>query len=201
MRGSLAAVEPELKLKRRREAPARSHSLRNMRKSLLIGLSFAFVSIAAAVHADTVTMTVKSSKQGEIKGGGVGKGREGSIECVDLGFEIDSSRDLSSGQTSGKRQYKPLRCVKRVDRSSPPLFSAMMGNEVLANVALQVWGTSKDGQLAQIYSVVLKSANILSLRQFLDKGAMMEELTFSYSSIALTWADGGITAEDSLRAN
>ena len=172
-----------------------------MRRSILFSLSLVLASVAFVVRADSASLSVKGAKQGDIKGSNAIKGREGTMECVEVGLEVATPRDAASGLASGKRQYKPLRCVKRVDRASPLLFTALVTNEVLPSVGLQVWGTGKEGQSVATYSIALKSANIASLRQFFDaKGVLMEEVTFSFATITLTWLDGGITAEDSLRA-
>ena len=58
-------------------------------------------------------------KQGQIKGSVTQKGREDSILVHAYSHEILFPHDLATGQSSGKRQHKPLVIVKDVDRSTP----------------------------------------------------------------------------------
>ena len=171
-----------------------------MRKSVLISLGLVLTSMAAVAQADSVSMTVKGAKQGDIKGSATEKGREGTMTCLEFASEVVSPRDAASGQATGKRQHKPMRCVKRVDRASPALFNALVTNEMLSEVTFQLWSASKGGQQSRAYTVALKSAQLTSLRQYLNAdGVLMEELQLTFAGITVTWHDGDLVAQDSLR--
>ena len=64
-------------------------------------------------------------------------GHETEIEVLDFNLEITSSdasivspRDAASGQSSGKRQHSPLKILKRIDKSTPLLYSAKSGGTI-----------------------------------------------------------------------
>ncbi len=172
-----------------------------MQKSSFVVVSFVlFVVAASSARADSVFMTAKAAKQGAIKGGAMQKGHEGAIECLSFTSEVISPRDASSGMATGKRQYKPITCIKRVDQASPLLFNALVNNETLTEVNIRVSGTDKMGKGVDVYSVQLKNAALSGVRQYLDdKGALLEEVTLTFSAITLTWLEGGITGQDSLQ--
>src|SRR5271167_2435873 len=71
-------------------------------------------------------LKLNGSKQGEIKGSVTQKGREGKIMVIAANHEVVSPTDSITGLPTGKRQHKPFRITKDVDRSSPLLYKAML---------------------------------------------------------------------------
>lgn len=151
-------------------------------------------------------MRVTGQTQGQIEGGVITKGREGSIEVISLEHQIISPRDPASGQATGKRQHGTVKITKELDKSSPLLHQAMTNNENLTNVTIQFWRANPGtGQEIQHYTVTLINASVSSIRLWKpntkDSAAVsspdMEEIQFTYQKIIWTWVDGGITSEDS----
>src|SRR5690349_9689461 len=52
-------------------------------------------------------------------------------------YGVESPRDISSGQASGKRQHQPVTITKEWGASSPQLFQALWTNEVLDSVVIE----------------------------------------------------------------
>src|SRR5262249_11424033 len=103
-----------------------------MRISTSIAVAVCLTAAAvSSAHADTIVLTAKGVKQGEIKGSLTQRGREGGMQCTQWSAEVTSPRDTASGTASGKRQYKPVLCVKKVDNASPALLRALVENESL----------------------------------------------------------------------
>ena len=154
---------------------------------------------AAGARADSVIMTAKGSKQGEIKGGLTQKGREGAMQCVQFEAEASTPTDLATGHATGRRQHKPIRCVKKLDSASVPLLNALIRGEVLTDVMFKVFATDRAGREAPVYTVALKNASVASVKQSLaSDGTVLEEVTFVFTSITYTWEDGKLSASDSL---
>jgi len=156
--------------------------------------------------AETVHLFLKANGK-DIKGESTqtSLGREGSIECISYEQEVISAREAGSGIASGRRQYTPLKVVKRVDKASPLLIKALTDNEV-------VEGTLKffrpnptgDGTTEQFYTVAFKSGRINSVKQLVpdtlvpasSTAPMLEEVTFVFHTINWTFTNGGVSHED-----
>lgn len=155
-------------------------------------------------------LKLKGQKTGEIKGSVTQKGREGRIAVIAVSHEIVSPRDAASGQATGKRQHKPFVITKELDRASPLLYGALVGNEHLTEWELQFFTPQKSaagaGVEAQHYTVKLTNARIASIGfrmannkdPELAKLTEYEEIAFTYERIEWTWVDGNIVAADAL---
>ncbi|MFM9971430.1 MAG: Hcp family type VI secretion system effector [Burkholderiales bacterium] len=149
-------------------------------------------------------LKLKGQKQGEIKGSVTQKGREGKIMVIAAHHEIISPRDAASGQAAGKHLHHPFGITKEVDRSSPLLYAAMIGNENLTEWELQFWRPAATGLEKQHYSVKLTNARVADIaftmpnnkNPELAKLVEYEAVAFTYQKIQWTWVVGGLTAAD-----
>jgi type VI secretion system secreted protein Hcp len=166
-----------------------------MLKAVLL-CSLLTLTTASSALAETVFMTARGSRQGDIQGGVTQRGREGSMQCTGFVSAIASPRDSATGQAAGRRQIEPIRCTKRVDRASPQLLSALLNNEVLTNVTFRFLQRAPTGLEAVVYTVALTNASVASVRQYLDAdGLAQEEVALSYQQGTVTFEQGGTTAE------
>jgi type VI secretion system secreted protein Hcp len=157
-------------------------------------------------------LTLKGQKQGNINGGITQKGHENSILVHSFSNEILTSRDPTSGLLTGKRQHNPISILKEIDKSSPPLWAAMVNNENLVSWELQFWtptavapgGAAGGSPEKLVYKIDLTNASIASIREYMSDNTdatkaslpLLEEVTFTYQKIQWTWTDGGLTASD-----
>lgn len=174
--------------------------------SLALTLSFAGQTFAqSSSSSSTVFMTVTASTQGQIKGEVTQKGREGQHQLLAYSHEIVVPTDSASGLPTGKRQHQPFRIVKLLNQGSPGLFQAMVNNENLTSVAIDVWapGTA-GGTEVKLMTYKLTNARIVSLRPWMpnrsDTSAQSyppaEEIAFAYQKITVTFDPTGATATD-----
>lgn len=171
-----------------------------MRTSILFALAaaLAVAVMPPSARAETVVMTAKGVKQGEIKGSLTQRGRENAMQCTHFVSEVTAPRDASSGNATGKRQYKPITCLKKVDNASPQLLKALAENESLSNVLFRVFAPARGGTEAVVYSVELKNANVTGIRQFTaPDGTLMEEVSIAFGTIRVAF--GELAFEDSTR--
>jgi type VI secretion system secreted protein Hcp len=149
-------------------------------------------------------LKLNGSKQGEIKGSVTQKGREGKIMVIAAIHEVVSPTDSITGLPTGKRQHKPFRITKDVDRSSPLLYKAMLNNENITKWELQFWTSSATGEEEQYYTVKLTNARITDVvfhmpntkNPDLSKYPEYEEIFFTYEKIQWIWTDGELSAQD-----
>ena len=151
-------------------------------------------------------LTLQGSRQGNIPGSVIQKGREGSILVHSFSNEIISPRDPVSGLPTGQRQHLPLTILKEIDKSSPLLWSALVNNETLVSWQLKFWANvpGLTPTQKQIYTIQLTNASIASMREYMvdnddpnsAKLPLLEQITFTYQKIEWVWTDGGITAGD-----
>ena len=115
-------------------------------------------------------ISIEGTKQGAFKGEVVareGTGH-GKIAGVRYFCETTSPRDVATGQASGKRVHKPIMFSKEWDASSPQLFKALVTNELLTKVLFEFIRTDENGQDEVHFRVTLTSANIASIKSYVD---------------------------------
>jgi len=148
-------------------------------------------------------MWITGETQGQIQGSVTQAGREDSMEVVEFAHNISQAIDSATGLPSGKRQHRPIRVTKPVDKASPLLANALTYNEKLTSVRIDFWRPNSNGTEVQFYTVELVNARIASISQHhgstpeLVAMPTQETVTLMYDKIIWTWQDGGISAEDS----
>jgi type VI secretion system secreted protein Hcp len=161
--------------------------------------------------AETVHLFLKANGK-DIKGESTQKslGREGSIECVAYEQAVTTAREAATGVVTGRRQYGPLKVVKRVEGSSPLLVKALVNNEKIeASFKFFRPNPAGDGTTEQFYTVALKDAYISAMKQLVHEtinpatsgDPPLEEVSFVFKTISWTYTKGGITHEDSWEEN
>ncbi len=157
--------------------------------------------------AETVHLFLKSNGN-DIKGESTqtSAGREDSIEVLFLDFNVMTARDAASGMASGRRQYKPLAIRKRIDKASPLILKSLSNNEVIEGIfKFYRPSVEGDGTTEQFYTIEIKKGRVASQRLLLPDTdsatssslAPMEEISFTFATIVMTYTDGGITHQDS----
>ena len=151
-------------------------------------------------------LSLTGKKQGLIKGSVTQKGREGKIMVIAATHGVNSPRDAATGQSSGVRRHSPFVITKELDASSPHLYTALAGNEVLSAWELQFWSASGTTNGAEVmrYTVRLVNATVSDIRFHMPNNknpelvryAEYEEVAFTYERIEWTWVLGGLKASD-----
>jgi type VI secretion system secreted protein Hcp len=103
--------------------------------------------------------------QGDIKGGVTQKGREGSIMVIAYNHEVLVPTDPETGLPAGKRKHTPLTILKEIDISTPMLMQMLIGDEVITKWELRFYQPIGSGQEFQHYTIRLKNARIIDIRQ------------------------------------
>ena len=133
-------------------------------------------------------------------------GRENSIECLYYQQDATIPRERATGAATGRRQYGPIIIRKRIDRSSPLIAKALTRNETIEGTFRFFRTGSGGGASEHFYTVRIGSARVSSIKQYLPDVLntdtadlpMLEEVWFTFGTIAWTFVEGGIEQEDDL---
>src|SRR5436190_5160035 len=96
------------------------------------------------------------------KAQGVFTGENGSnrIEVTGFEMEVDGARDIGTGQSSGRRQHPPIVVQKDIGPASIQFYKALVTNEQLTTVTLEVYKPSAGGADVLEYKILMTGAYI-----------------------------------------
>ena len=113
-------------------------------------------------------LRITGEKQGKFKGESPrSTDNDQWMEVVAFSMDLESPRDLSTGQASGRRQYKPVTVVKAWGAASPQILTACATNEVLTQVVFQFIKTNPNGEQYVFQTVSLINAAISQVFRFM----------------------------------
>ena len=149
-------------------------------------------------------LTVKGRTQGDIRGSVTTAGREDFIEVWGWHHEFIKGYRPEDGVPFSKRQHKPITITKPIDQATPALQLAMANQEILSKVELRCWRPTETGAEEQFFTITLRDAHIVSIRQeqlnnkYVENLAheIREHISFTYRKIAWTFQPGSQSADD-----
>ena len=138
-----------------------------------------------------VFMTVVGIKQGQF----AGENMTNRMEVTAFEMEVNSPRDLTTGQASGKRQYLPILIQKATGPASMQFFNAITHNEQLT-VTFEVYRFSLNSAVILDYKIVLTNAGISKFKQSFIEGqkGFIDSIGITFQKIELSI--GGISTSD-----
>ena len=126
-------------------------------------------------------VTIQSKVHGPFRGNDNDKYGSGGA-LLTFSYGIEPPRDTATGQASGKRQHQPVVITKEWGASSPQLYQALVSNEVLTSVVIQL----VDGNEPKKKSRAIHLSNaVISHMKHIGGGKytvsfVYEEISFSY---------------------
>ena len=138
---------------------------------------------AATAGVVSILMQVTGHKQGVFKGDSPQKNHTDQIVVSGYLFQLDSPRDIATGQASGKRQYKPIVVTHELDAASPQFISACSQNEVLTKVVIDFFKTDRTGKQINFYRVTLTNAFVASVKQYSAGPTVDEDDSLTFQKI------------------
>ncbi|MCE7735339.1 MAG: type VI secretion system tube protein Hcp [Candidatus Heimdallarchaeota archaeon] len=135
--------------------------------------------------------------------------RENTIEVYSYRYEVITPREASSGALTGRRQHSPIVITKRIDKTSPLLFKALTMNEPVDEGQFRFYRPSVGGEGNEEHymTVLIEQGYVASYRTFTisdytGQGTfLMEEVSFVFQDITITYEIGGATHKDSWRGD
>jgi type VI secretion system secreted protein Hcp len=133
--------------------------------------------------------------------------RADTIEASSAGFNVFTPTD-STGASTGRRVYRPFTVLKRIDKSTPLLFKALVQNELVDRLEAMYFrpDTSGSGAEEKFMTIVLENGRISSIVQTSEDAIVagqnappvMELVSFNFQSITITYVPNGATHTDNL---
>ena len=155
--------------------------------------------LTTPARAVDIFIAVEGTKQGKFKGESPVMAFKDQSRVLKFSYGVVSPRDVSTGQSTGKRQHKPIVITREPSAASPQFFTAMVTNEALKPVVIRfLRGNVKTGvnELQQI--ITLTNPSISDFRQYVgDDGRWLEDVAFTFQQIQIENHPGKTTAVDS----
>jgi type VI secretion system secreted protein Hcp len=136
---------------------------------------------------------VKGAKHGQITGEAQDDKHKGEIEVLSWSWGMEGKASLGGGGASGKANIRELRIVKRVDKASTALMSALRTNEVIKEgiLTLRKTGTSR----VEYFKVTIEDGRVMKLDVEAgdDNGTstLLERVSFSFNKISVEYTPQG----------
>jgi type VI secretion system secreted protein Hcp len=136
---------------------------------------------------------VKGAKHGQISGEAEDDKHKGEIEVLSWSWGMQGKASLGGGGASGKATIRELRIVKKVDKASTALMSALRTNEVIKEgiLTLRKTGTSK----IEYFKVTIQDGRVMALDVEAgdDHGTstLLERVSFSFNKIIVEYTPQG----------
>lgn len=140
----------------------------------------------------------------DIEGDSTFPGVENYIELVSFGANVSIPFDPASGGRVGTHSYRPIRVLKRVDKSTPLIFQALTTGQS-CNATIKFFRPDNSiGTMEHFFTVQLEQAYISSIMPTLHSTLdinnvslpVLESLSIIFGVITITYEDGGITHTD-----
>jgi len=139
---------------------------------------------AQAATGVTIYMTVTGQQQGAFKGDDVtGSKLTGLLAVSGYQFELVSPRDPATGQSTGRRTYKPIVVTHLLGGSSPQFLRAAATNETLKSVVINFYRVDRTGRNFNYYRITLTNANVSDVHQYLGASTVLEDDSFVFQKI------------------
>jgi len=118
---------------------------------------------------------------------------------------IQSPRDVSTGQSVGRRKWEPLKIIKEIG-SSKPLFFTLGRNKVLPTLHLNFEKPDSAGKLVTYFTITLSDATVGSIvrkpapsfskRSIAADTHELEEIEFTFRKIEYKYSSGKTSHSD-----
>jgi type VI secretion system secreted protein Hcp len=138
-------------------------------------------------------LSVKGATHGVINGESQDDKHKGEIDVLGWSWGIQGKPSLGGGTASGKATVRELKVLKRVDKASTALMSAVRTNEVIKEAVLTL---RKAGKTAlEFLKITMEQGRIVSIE--IEAGdaeggaGMLERITISFNKIAVEYTPQG----------
>lgn len=127
-------------------------------------------------------MSIEGTKQGKFNG----QRKDKWMPVASFNMGVSSPRDAATGQASGKRQHKPVVVGVEWGSWSPQIFAAMVQNEVLDPVVINIQpGSSKGSNTVTYEWVKLRNAVISNISTHKVGKTQVQDVTLTYEGVQM----------------
>ena len=152
-----------------------------------MGQSDAFGSRGA--ENEDMFLELSLARSGKVNGESIKAGHENHIELVGWSWGMQAKTAMSGGGAAGKASVGELHVRKHFDRSSTAMLSALRSNETVRKAVVFV--RKAGGKPFDYLSVSVENGRITGYNVITDGPRPIEEISFSFSKIAVTYQQQG----------
>lgn len=154
-----------------------------------------------------VYLWLEDSHGNTIKGSVDIRGREHSIEVLELMHSVEMPTDNNTGKITGKRLHSSYAFEKETDSASAYLFKALSSGETFKKAMFKFYRINDAGQEVEYFRTALETVKVTDMNQFMydvknksrQKHTHHEYIDLGYEKITWHYLDGNIIHSDSWR--
>ena len=140
-------------------------------------------------------------------GNGYVEGHENEMLIQEVDHAVVIPKDRQSGQPSGQRKHYSLCVVSSLNKATPLLYNSLASGELLTDVGLKWYRTSKEGKQEHFFTIKLTDAVIVEIgcnmphcqNSKAETITQLVEIAFSYRKIEWTHEIAGTSGFDDWR--
>lgn len=140
----------------------------------------------------------------QIKGSVDVRGREGSIEIVELMHSVELPIDNLTGKITGTRVHGDYALIKEIDSSSPYLYQGASSGRTFKKAELKFYRINYNGQEEEYFRVTMENVRVNEIEPFMldikeaifEKHNHLEAFYLAYEKITWHYIDGNIIHSD-----
>ncbi|WP_031482701.1 Hcp family type VI secretion system effector [Maridesulfovibrio frigidus] len=157
----------------------------------------------------TSYMKVTGKTQGQIKGDCTQAGdKKDTMLIYAVEHNVEIPKDTHTGLPTGQRIHRPFTVTKHIDNASPKLAQACCKGEQLT-VEIDHYRIDPTGIEKKYYTIKMEEAIIVNHHAYKPVTFLpdnkpyhdMEDISFTYSKITWTYADGNIEYTDDWKSS
>jgi type VI secretion system secreted protein Hcp len=138
-------------------------------------------------------LSVKGASSGVIKGEAQDTAHAGEIDVVSWSWGMAGKASLGGGKATGKAEIQELRIVKRADRASTALMSALRNNEVIVKAVLTLRKAGKPA--LEFMKVTIEQGRVIALTinagDQVGGADVVEHVAFTFNKITVEYLPQG----------
>jgi len=143
--------------------------------------------------AGDMFLSVNGARHGQISGEAQDEKHKNEVEVLGWSWGMQGKASLGGGGATGKATIRELRILKRIDKASTALMSALRTNEPIKEAVLTVRKTGK--KPLEYLKITIEDGRVMALDieagDATNSSAVVEKVTFSFNKISVVYTPQG----------
>ena len=144
-----------------------------------------------------------------IEGSSTVKGREGMVEILGFDHHVYIPVDVKDSTASGMRRHEQITILCNFGKHTPKCYDALWNGKVIPTIKIHWYMIDNMGQETEYFTHTCENCRITSMKPWMpnvddaatERYKHMDEVSFRYEKITVTFVDGNIEASDSWTEN
>lgn len=143
--------------------------------------------------AGDMFLSVNGARHGQINGEAQDEKHKNEVEVLAWSWGMQGKASLGGGAATGKATMRELRIIKRIDKASTALMSALRTNEPIKEAVLTVRKTGK--KPLEYLKITIEDGRVMALDieagDVTNSSTVVEKVTFSFNKISVVYTPQG----------